>query len=498
MALGSFCRVARTLGGPGAQRNRQTPSRVGVHRRETSIRRFFSTRPRTLTTLRAKPEGRRSIMIRAVFAATAAAVLTLPADAQSQDGRTVRYDGAQIWTGEGFEPGWITLRDGMIVDPDTRPDVIVDLDGGYITPAFANAHQHTPRTSLENSWAFMGAGVFYVWNPNVLGSLMTEERAAFFARPETIEVRESAGGVTTPGSHPEPLYVNVLGPYVYGGAGYDEMYLDAFHYARDDAEIATTLDRLQADGADFVKAYLMRSDIYEAPGEDGEGGSTTGLDPALVPALVEAAHARGLPIGFHVETRFDFRTIAEAGADFAMHLPGYSAVARLEEDFRVLTQADAEAAAEAGMAVVPTTLVGAVRIEEARNDPDREVDPEAVQGAYRLQAENIAILHEAGVRLLPGTDGNPGSVPSEVQHWVEIGALSDGQAARTLLNAAGFLFSDINAGCLEPGCRADFLVLENDPTADIAAIEDIRLRVKSGRVLDQADYALAEAGAAAE
>jgi len=428
-------------------------------------------------------------MIRAAFAATAAAVLALPAHAQMQSGQTVRYDGAQIWTGDGFEPGWITLRDGVIVDPDTRPDVIVDLEGGYITPAFANAHQHTPRTSLENSWEFMRAGVFYVWNPNVLGSLMTEERAAFFARPDTIEVRESAGGVTTPGSHPEPLYVDVLGPYVYGGAGYEEMYLDAFHYARDEAEIATTLNRLQADGADFVKAYLMRSDIYEAPGEDGEDGSTTGLDPALVPALVDAAHARGLPIGFHVETRFDFRTIAEAGADFAMHLPGYSAVARLEDDFRVLTEEDAEAAAEAGMAVTPTTLVGALRIEEARNDPEREVDPDAVDGAYSLQADNIAILHAAGVRILPGTDGNPGSVPAEVRHWVEIGALSDGEAAQALLNAAGFLFSEINAGCLAPGCRADFLVLNSDPTAHIAAIEDIRLRVKSGAVLDEFDYA---------
>jgi len=431
-----------------------------------------------------------------LFAAALSVVTSAPLCAQTPE--TVRYDGALVWTGERFTPGSITVRDGMIVDAGETPDRIVDLDGGYLTPAFANAHQHTPRTSLENSWSFMEAGVFYVWNPNVLGSLMTPERASFFARPDTIEVRESAGGVTTPGSHPEPLYVDILGPYVYGGAGYDEMYLDAFHYARDAEEVDVTLDRLEADGADFVKAYLLRSETYEAPGGTGEGGSTTGLDPALVPTLVDAAQARGLPIGFHVETRFDFRTIAEAGADFAMHLPGYSAVARLDGDFRVLTQADAEAAADAGMAVVPTTLVGALRIEEARNDPDREVDPDAVEGAYSLQADNIAVLHAAGVRILPGTDGNPGSVPAEVKHWVDIGALSDADAAQALLNAAGFLFADINAGCLAPGCRADFLVLEGDPTADIAAIEAIAMRVKSGQVLTPADYVPEEADEAAE
>ena len=424
-------------------------------------------------------------MKHALFAAAALAALAAES-AAAQESRTVCYDEVMVWTGAGFEPGRVSVRDGVIVDPDTRPDLVIDMDGGYLTPAFVNAHQHTPRTTLENSWAFMEAGVFYVWNPNVLGSLMTPEREAFFARPDTIEVRESAGGVTTPGSHPEPLYVNVLGPRVYGGA---DMYRDAFHYARDAAEIEDTMDRLEADGADFVKAYLLRSERFEAPDESGEGGSTTGLDPALVPALVEEARARGLPIGFHVETRFDFRTIAEAGADFAMHIPGYSATSRLEDDFRTLTADDARAAAEAGLAAVPTTRVGAVRIDEARNDPEREVDPDTIAAAYSLQAENIAIMHEAGVRILPGTDGNPGSVPAEVKHWVEIGALTDAEAAEALLNAANQLFADIDAGCLEPGCRADFLVLDADPTRDIAAIDEIRLRVKSGAVLEAVDYA---------
>ena len=414
----------------------------------------------------------------AAFVASAACSLAQPIE-------TVRYDGAMVWTGDTFSPGHVVVRGATIIDPDAQPDRVVDLNGGYLTPAFVNAHQHTPRTSLENSWAFMRAGVFYVWNPNMVGSLMTQERDAFFARPDTIEVRESAGGVTSPGSHPEPLYVNFLGPRVYDDK---EMYRDAFHYARNAEEIELTLDRLEADGADFVKAYLMAAQRYEPPGEDGEGGSTTGLDPALVPDLVSATQARGLPIGFHVETRFDFRTIAEAGADFAMHLPGYSATSRREDDFRLLTAEDAQVAAQAGMAVMPTTLVGAVRIEEARNDPDREVDPEAVEAAYALQAENIAILHQAGVPILPGTDANPGSVPAEVRHWVKIGALTDAEAARSLLNAANYLFTEIGAGCLEPGCRADFLVLDDDPTQDIAAIEAIRLRVKSGKVLEEANY----------
>lgn len=437
-------------------------------------------------------------MIKTAFLTASILALGAPTVSKAQEPQTVRYDNAMVWAGDQFAPGSVTVRGGMIVNSSHAPDAVVDLDGGFVTPAFVNAHQHTPRNNLENSWAFMEAGVFYVWNPNVLGSVMTQDRAAFFARPDTIEVRESAGGVTTPGSHPEPLYVNTLGPYVYGGMGYDELYQNAFHYARDAAEVGATLDQLEADGADFVKAYLMYSENYEAPDETGDGGSTTGLDPALVPALVEAAHARGLPIGFHVESRADFRTIAEAGADLAMHLPGYTGSLVQDDDRRILTLDDARAAAEAEMAVVPTFQIGSNRFRQAMDDPDREVDPDAMQAVVDLQAHNLSILHEAGVRILPGTDANPGSVPDEVQYWVSIGALADAEAAQALLNAAGFLFADIGAGCLEPGCRADFLVLEGDPTIDIAAIEAIALRVKSGQVLDQADYLSEEADEAAE
>lgn len=411
-----------------------------------------------------------------------------PADARSQGGEIVRYDQAQVWTGEGFASGAITVQDGTIITNEARPDRVVDLSGQYLTPAFANGHQHTPRTTLSNSWEFMSAGVYYVWNPNVLGSLMTEERRSFFARPGTIEVRESAGGVSTPGSHPEPLYVNILGPYVYNGAGYEELYLDAFHYARDRDEIDVTLDRLQADGADFVKAYVLVSENFTPPDEDGEPTSTTGLDPALVPDLVAAAHARDLPIGFHVESRTDFATIAQAGADFAMHLPGYSAVEMYENDRRLLREADAVLAAEAGMAVMPTYLVGAVRLQEAIDDPEREVEQAAIDGARDLHAHNLRVLADAGVRIIPGTDTNPGTVPAEVQHWVEVGGLTDAEAAGALLGAADYLFPGEQLGCLQVGCRADFLVLEGDPTVDISAIEAIALRIKNGRVLDAADY----------
>ena len=52
-------------------------------------------------------------MKHALFAATALAALVA-----AQEGRTVRYDEARVWTGAGFEPGRVSVRDGVIVDPE--------------------------------------------------------------------------------------------------------------------------------------------------------------------------------------------------------------------------------------------------------------------------------------------------------------------------------------------------------------------------------------------
>ena len=49
-----------------------------------------------------------------------------------------------------------------------------------------------------------------------------------------------------------------------------------------------------------------------------------------------------------------------------------------------------------------------------------------------------------------------------------------------MLSTAARLFPDRRIGCLHPGCEADFLILEADPTEDIRALRRIAGRVMQG------------------
>ena len=60
------------------------------------------------------------------------------------------------------------------------------------------------------------------------------------------------------------------------------------------------------------------------------------------------------------------------------------------------------------------------------------------------------------------------------------------------------LFPGRRIGCFEPGCEASFLVLGDDPLADLAQVDMPLLRVKQGRLLTRlADVAASSSQASA-
>lgn len=406
---------------------------------------------------------------------------------------TVVYQGANVWTGERFERADIGIIGDRIVRPyliDTDTEVF-DVSGRFITPALGNGHNHITNPDLMNSWLYFDIGVYYVWNPNLFSDGLSEETRAFYARPDTIEAQTSLGGITEPKSHPEPLYVDNLGPNVYGGLGFEEMFEKAFHYGRTKTEISASLDRLSAQGADFVKIYLLNSDAYSPPNADGSPTSTTGLNPKNVPFLVAEAHKRGLPVIAHVETRGDVRVAANAGVDFLGHLPGYGAVSEQRAERVTLTKEDARAVSEAGMAVMPTYALAKARFDASLSNADGMTEEERtnleerVERTYAVQQQNLIRLREAGVQIVGGTDLFPGQLLVEANHWVELDAMSPIEAAKVLFETGPKLFPERRIGCFSAGCEADFLVLAADPRISLDAFSSIEKRIKAGQTLVQ-------------
>lgn len=387
------------------------------------------------------------------------------------------YENGRVWTGRGFESRPLAVAGGRFVDPRrARRAARVDLGGRWVVPAYANAHAHITDATDEASARYLRDGVFYVWNPNTV--TMSAAAKAFFARPDTYDVKVAQGGITERGGHPERLYVDYLAAAVYGGRPREWFVGNAFHYGETPAEIDRSLDALKAQGAEFVKAYLLHSEDWATRRGDKKFYGQRGLDPRNLPYLVGAAKRRGLWVAAHVETAADLRVAAASGVAVAAHVPGYNEpIEEAGGATNRLTDADARAVARSGMALVPTYSVAAERFDR---DAKEKADPKLRDATIALQRDNLLKLKAADATLLVGTDGW-GPIFGEPERWVALGAFTPAEAARATFATGARLFPERRIGCFARGCEADFLVLDGDPTADIKALRRIARRVKAGR-----------------
>jgi peroxiredoxin len=114
----------------------------------------------------------------------------------------------------------------------------------------------------------------------------------------------------------------------------------------------------------------------------------------------------------------------------------------------------------------------------------------------------VARLRAAGVPILAGTDApNPGtahgaSVHREVEMLVEAG-LDEEEALAAATSRPAKAFGLADRGRIAPGMRADLVLVQGDPTADIAATRAIVRVFKAGRAVDRQAYRAAIETAAA-
>jgi imidazolonepropionase-like amidohydrolase len=119
--------------------------------------------------------------------------------------------------------------------------------------------------------------------------------------------------------------------------------------------------------------------------------------------------------------------------------------------------------------------------------------PEVIAAAGRRASATLRLINAAGIRLLLGTDtpaeegdiGNPPGLNGrlEMQHWAEAGIpLREILKAATLDNARAFGLAK-DRGSIQPGRRADLVLLSADPLKDVSAYDKIVMIVLDGRPL---------------
>jgi imidazolonepropionase-like amidohydrolase len=116
---------------------------------------------------------------------------------------------------------------------------------------------------------------------------------------------------------------------------------------------------------------------------------------------------------------------------------------------------------------------------------------EDAEAAHRRWATNLAVLralHQAGVPIVAGTDqAIPGhSLHRELEIYVEAGFTPLQAIQAATLVPARAMRREKELGTIVPGKRADLILVDGDPLADIHALRRLSSVVTAGRVYDTA------------
>lgn len=257
------------------------------------------------------------------------------------------------------------------------------------------------------------------------------------------------------------------------------------------------------------------------------------LDPALVPGIVKAAHARGLRVSGHIPNGMIAAQAVEAGYDEIQHANMLFLNFLLERGDDTRGPARFSRVAEKGAALdldsrpVSDFLELLVRRKTVldptlatfeslfANEPSDPlammapyfgrlpaqvqrgavggglVAPEGKRASYRAahaaMGQLVRRAWQRGIPVVAGTDATAGlSLSRELELYVAAGIPAKEVLSLATLGAARVMGLGKVSGSIAVGKRADLVLLDGDPLADIGAVRKTVAVVARGRVYDPA------------
>ena len=382
--------------------------------------------------------------------------------------------------GERFAARTMYSVDGVLRERrPQRVDRVVRLDGKFVIPPFAEAHNHwlEPAAIADYNRRYLADGVFYVMDQANVPFVAEQVRAAT-NRPGAVDYISAVLGFTGPGGHPLEIIGQFIGFGIFPASWKGNEDKNAILIVRDERDVEERWPVLKAAHPDFVKIFLQYSEEYAQRVDDPASGADRGLDPRLVAPIVKRAHRDGLRVSAHIYRASDFRNAVAGGVDIVAHMPGTGAGEHADRLARYrISAADARAAAKAGVKVI-TTLSW---LADLRGEKDGAALAERIE--KEVIAPNVRQLVLHGVPLLIGSDRFRETPIAELFELRRLGFSN-----RTILriatrDTARAIFPARKIGTLGDGYEASFLVLDGDPLLRLENIGTILLRVKRGEIV---------------
>jgi imidazolonepropionase-like amidohydrolase len=426
----------------------------------------------------------KSICISAIFIAFAlAAMITTQAQQTTILTNTTIIDG----TGSAPQPrmamiiqnGRITkITRGKLAIPDGA--VQIDMTGKYLMPQLISCHSHVGNV-LDTT-----ASSDNYTRENVLRQLKQYEDYGVGAilsmgteQPLGISIREDSRAGLIPGA---TFFSAIFGFGVKGAMPPEAAGFSAIYRPETAESAARDVDEIATWHPDVIKIWV---DNYY-------GQFQNSMKEEVYAAIIQEAHKHGIRVAAHLYHLTDARKLVAAGVDIMAHSirdgeiddsliaamkaknVAYIPTLALDEfatayldDPKWLNDPFFRNSLEPG---VYTMITRASYKERLRKSP---VTPQE-QAALKYALINLRKLYKAGILVAMGTDS--GATPIRAQGFSEHlelelmvrAGLTPLEAIKVATeNSARLLHIDADRGTLEAGHRANFLVLEKDPTTDI-------------------------------
>ena len=396
------------------------------------------------------------------------------------DGQRLLVDGTVVVDGDRIVA--VGPADSV---PVPERAVRIDGSGRFLMPGLADLHVHLFEVS--DLVLYLANGVTTIRNLGGYG-----------AADSILALREAIRSWKLPGPT-----IFTSGNWLDGSPPFRDIntVVTSAEAARDE------VDRQAREGYDFVKVYNglttgVYAEIVDAASASGipvtgHIPAAVGLDGVLASGQVEIAHAGPIlwAIGWDADSLAMARTAARIAAakvavtaTLSMAELGIHQAGNAAEIARVADRPENR--------YVPPSRRAFWRDENMFAGMPRRPDPDA---RLATLGSFVRALHAAGVTILAGTDADVGgqipgfSIHDELRNLVAAG-LSPYEALRTAtVDAHAFLASvlgDVDPfGTIEPGRRADLILLEANPLEDVG---NVRRRVGvmvAGRWLAEAELA---------
>ncbi len=390
---------------------------------------------------------------------------------------TTAITGATMIDGTGADPvagATIIIEDGRIVRAGAGVDVprdaeVFDAAGRTVMPGLIDCHVHmlfqpaslqerllTPPTlqvfqGARNALETLNAGVTAVRDAGGTpqGFKMAIERG-LIPGPRmriAVSILSQSGGH---GDATMPSGVRTRAPW---GPEFPENIVDG------PDEVRKAVRQLLRAGADFIK-LCSTGGVLSPADEPGH----TQFSPAEIAVMVEEARAAGKTCMAHAQGNEGIKNAVAAGVESIEH--------GIYLDDEVIAEMKRR-----GTFFVPTLVAPLWVIRNAEKNPG-SVLPQAVRKTHEVIEDHKASFSrgaKAGLRIAMGTDsgvGPHGHNAEELQRMVEGGLTPMQSIVASTKTASECLHMQADAGTIEAGKFADLLVVDGDPLADIAVLQD--------------------------